>query len=482
MTSNWLELDRKGLAQVIESRPKSFVLFELIQNALDENVTEINVQIEASSQRGKVWITVTDNSPDGYQDIKHAWTLFAPSKKKGNPELRGRFNIGCKHVLALAECASIISTESSVSFDPKGRQLSRRRREAGTEFKGLFRLTKQEAYDACGEAMRLLPPDGVKVTVTDLDGLGLVVRRSAPFETFELQLPTIIADDEGYLRNTRRKCSVEVHKPKAGETPTLYEMGVPVVALDGDDPWHINVLQRVPLNTDRDNVTPAYLRTLRVAVLNAGAERLTSEQAMAVWATEASEDERADDAAVVKILDHRFGKKRVAYDPSDPEANKLATAEGYTVVPGGSLTKGQWRNARESGTTLPAGKVTPSPRIKSAADGVPPVPPKEWTSEMREIQTFAQELCQQLRIKPKPLSVMWYDHWQLPWRGGWGRSLLLNKALLGEALRHWREGRRHEILELLVHEFAHEQASDHLSSDYYAELCRLGALLYHLDA
>ena len=76
----WIEVDRAGLAQVIADRPKSFLLFELIQNALDEDVTLVDVKVERLDN-GLHRIEVADDSPDGYQDIRHAWTLYAPSKK-----------------------------------------------------------------------------------------------------------------------------------------------------------------------------------------------------------------------------------------------------------------------------------------------------------------------------------------------------------------------------------------------------------------
>ena len=84
---------------------------------------------------------------------------------------------------------------------------------------------------------------------------------------FEETLPTVIADEEGVLRKTNRKTQVRVYEPLPGETAMLYEMGIPVV--DTGDRFHIDVGQKVPLNMDRDNVTPAYLRAIRVAVLNA---------------------------------------------------------------------------------------------------------------------------------------------------------------------------------------------------------------------
>src|SRR5208282_82456 len=90
--------------------------------------------------------------------------------------------------------------------------------------------------------------------------------------TFDAILPTVLADEEGVLRKTTRKTQVSVYEPLPSETPTLYEMGIPVV--ETGDRFHVDVGQKVPLNMDRDNVTPAYLRAVRVAVLNATHEIL----------------------------------------------------------------------------------------------------------------------------------------------------------------------------------------------------------------
>ncbi len=88
-----------------------------------------------------------------------------------------------------------------------------------------------------------------------------------PIRTFEASLETLVADEEGVMRSRVRKAQVGIFEPLPGETPGLYEMGLPVV--DTGDRWHVNVGQKVPLNRDRDNVKPAYLQAVRVAVLNA---------------------------------------------------------------------------------------------------------------------------------------------------------------------------------------------------------------------
>ena len=450
----------------------------MIQNALDEDgVTTIDVEVTRSG-RGRQTITVTDDSANGYADIRHAWTMFAPSGKKGNAEQRGRFNLGCKLVLALAVEASIVSTESAVEFTVEhGRRLVRRRREHGTEFRGEFRLTLEQASEAVEAAMKILPPTGVTIRIN-----GTQVRSSKPAKVIEgVSLPTVIGDDDGVLRRTRRQTTIELHKPRDGETPMLFEMGIPVVELTGGEAWHANVLQCVPLNTDRDNVTPGYLRQLRVEMLNAAHDDLTAEQSTAVWVTEASEDDRASGGAVEAVLDRRFGKKRVAYDPSDREANYRATAAGYTVVTGGSMTKGQWANARSIGALPAAGRVTPGHSVSTSPDGVPPVDRSDWTDTMIRIERYASTLAQTLGVSDR-LSVSFYQGQEAArwtWVGAWGKGgrLSLNASRLRRAITEWESGDRRAITRLLVHEFAHERVDNHLSDSFHEECTRLGVEL-----
>jgi hypothetical protein len=103
----WFDVDKQGLAKLMAGRHKAFVLYELLQNAWDQNVTEVKVSLSEVPGRAESEIVVEDDDPDGFADLAHAYTLFAESRKKANPEKRGRFNIGEKLVLALARRASM---------------------------------------------------------------------------------------------------------------------------------------------------------------------------------------------------------------------------------------------------------------------------------------------------------------------------------------------------------------------------------------
>src|SRR5262249_35143151 len=150
-----------------------------------------------------------------------------------------------------------------------------------------------------------------------------------------------------------RKTQVSLYDVLPGEVPSLYEMGLPVV--ETGDKWHVNVGQKVPLNRDRDNVRPAYLQAVRVAVLNAAHDLLTAEdEATAAWCKLAGAAPRCSDPAIKHLVRLRFGEKVAAPDPSDTKAMKTFQAQGGVIVAG--LSKGEWANVKRAGAVLPAGQ------------------------------------------------------------------------------------------------------------------------------
>ena len=478
----WFEVDKAGLAQLLAKRGRAFAVCELIQNAWDQDVSEVVVTITRETSR-TYSISVVDDDPNGWLDISHAFTLFAPSSKKSDPTKRGRFNLGEKLVLALCSEAEIVSVNSAVRFDQKGRHTLRRRRESGSEFRGTLRMTVAELDEVADSLRSLLPPSGITTRVA-IQGPGALcsftIEEREPTRVVEATLPTMLDGPDGELRRTRRKTSVELIDPAPGETPHLYEMGIPVVELDGDDRWHLNVLQKVPLNLDRDNVTPAYLRELRVAAINSAHDLLTKDEAQATWVSEATEDERCEGAAVEKVMDSRFGKKRVIYDPSDPEANALAVSKGYTVVSGGSLTRGQWENVKSSGAIKPSGQVTPSAKPYSTDPNGEPVKvisENNWTADQTAMVKFAKAMhLALLGHEPRVRIVHTTNGFAACYGVMLGRGRLdLNQQRLGHA---WFKGAKVEAwVDLLIHEFGHHYELNHLSENYYRALTSLGARL-----
>lgn len=467
---DWFTVDKEGLAKTLERRGKQFVLYELLQNCWDTNAGEARVTMEPIKGRPLVNIEVTDDDAEGFVDLSHAFTLFAESVKKDDPEKRGRFNLGEKLVLALCDDAKIVSTKGSVIFDKDGRRAGREKTEKGSTFRATLRMTREE-YDGVLEALRLLiPPHEMRTYVNGVE-LDCPKRVSG----FRVTLATEKADAEGFLRRTRRETLVQLHECPKGQTPHLYEMGIPIVELMGGEPWHINIHQKVPLNADRDNVTPAYLRELRTAMLNHMHKHLKGEDdATKAWVRDAAADPNATKEAVQHVKTERFGEKAVAYDPSDPEGSKKAMAEGYTVIPGGSLSAGEWANVKRDGLVLPAGQVTPSRPEKVAETLVLDLDME--TAGMQSLKKFVTAIGQALIGVPVYTAFIRSPSADTvaSWREG-VMTFNIAHSMLGE--KWFDKGVSFQQLDIIVHELGHHIASDHLSKEYNNALTFLAAKL-----
>jgi hypothetical protein len=419
-------------------------------------------------------LTVEDDAPEGFHDLTHAYTLFVPSKKRNNPEARGQFNLGEKLVLSVCDEARISTTKGTVIFDAEqGRMEKPECRDRGSVFKGRIRMTEQEYVQVCDYLRSLLLPDGIVVT---FNGDRLMPRQ--PIHTFTASLETQIADDKGVMRPTTRKTVVSLYEPLPGETPSLYEMGLPIV--DTADKWHVSIGQKVPLNRDRNNVKPSYLKAVRTLVLNEMHARLTEDDANADWVRQAGSDPNCSTDAIKKVLDLRFGEKRAAFDPNDPEANKNFVAQGGTLVYGPMLSGEEWKKAKEAGAIQPAGKLCPSPKpYGKEKDGknVTIIPPEKWTEGMRKIAAYSVFLGQELMEVALTVTFVNTTNSFLVCYAA-GGELHFNLFRLGH--KWFEQCITVEVDRLLIHEFGHQYSGDHLSEQYHNALCLLGAKLKKL--
>ena len=471
---NWLRVDRKGLAKLLEARGKSFAVYEIIQNAWDTRATNVQVKLTREPGRHLVNLLVEDNDPDGFQNLSESFTLFAESSKKSDAMKRGRFNLGEKLVLALCERAEITSTKGGVVFSKNGIKHTRKKLDSGTIFYGLLRMSVAEFNDCHRDLQNLIPPQNI---VTMINGVKL--NPWLPLKKFEVTLPTVLGDEEGVLRPTRRRTQIEVYEVQDGEAAMIYEMGIPIV--ETGDAYHVNVLQKVPLNSDRDNVTPAYLREVRTAVLSQMHDTLSETQATATWAREALPG--ATDEAITSVLRKRFGEKIAAADPSDREAENRLKAEGYVIVHGGSLTGPEWKRIKEvEGLLPPAGILSPT-HSKKTAETHPVV---DLTPGMETVKKFVEKVGKDLlsnglrglTVKaafvsaPKASCAATWQVMPEPLVGG---TLTFNVGTLG--IKWFDRGITDPVLELIIHELGHHFASNHLSEAYYDGLCVLGVRL-----
>jgi hypothetical protein len=267
----------------------------------------------------------------------------------------------------------------------------------------------------------------------------------------------------------------------------LYEMGMPVV--ETGDKFHVDVQQKVPLNMDRDNVTPGYLRDVRTLVVNTMHDHLGEEDANTALVNEALADEAAAPEAVQKALDLKYGEKRAIFDTSDPEANMNLVAEGYTLIKGGQLTKAQWDNAKKHDPALrPAGQIRPTKKALFAPGGKDTwVPREKWTAAIRAVVDYAADVCRELTGTGVEVSVL--SDITESWAACYGSQGLvfnlgrLSHAWFNNAMNAAVDGRTSpsmELNQLIIHELGHHFQPNHLDERYHEALCGLGAKLTQL--
>lgn len=481
---DWFVAHKDGMRQIaerlVERRGMGILVAELYQNVMDTEATECLMSIKKVPNRPLAEITVTDNDPKGFVDLSHAWTVFAPSTKKIDPTKAGRFNLGEKMVLSFCKEAIISTTCGKVTFGPDGRKDSlRSKRALGTEFSCVIECT-QERYNQMIDYMKkIIVKPNLNLLV---NGEPISPRR--PIKVYSEKLATEVAGEDGILRKTMRNVEVQIFEPLTDETPCLYEMGIPVV--ETGDRWHYNIMQKVPLNVDRDNVTPAYLRHLRVSVFNQMHNQISSEDTTKTWVNEATDDENCKPEAAETFRVKKFGEKSVALDPTNPEANAEAVAHGYTLIPARGISSGQRSNLRNAGTLLSSSQQFPMAG-KGAYSDDPNAPPVEvvntldWTESMAKLHEYTEGVA--YRLLNKRVNVRFVKCKNFvgkPWNACFGRGLSesyfdYNIHRLG---KDWfKDGAVEKVDSLIIHELAHEYETNHLSEEYYRACTNLGARL-----
>ncbi len=462
-SSSWFDVDRKGLAQLRAETPKSSLLFELLSNAFDTDASDVSVTLTPVTGRD-YQLSVTDNSRDGWADVSHSYTLFAPSIRKTDSEKRGRFNLGEKLVLALCKEAVIETMAGTIAFHESGERSFDKSSctESGTRFTAKLKLVNADVAEIDAAMHKLMVPSGVTLNYN-----GVTIPCRPILKTIEATLPTVRADSSGALTATKRKCTIDLVLPNANEVAMIYELGIPVV--ETGDKYHCNVKQKVPLNMNRDNVTPSYLRELRHIIAEATVDLLEAEDATTMWVRSAVEDKEASEELVSASIKLRFGDKVVAYDPSDQESNRRATSAGYTVVAGRSLSSGEWARVKAHELIKPAGRVFPTNLVAGGDSTV--IQREDWTPAMESFAEWTKTIAKLLVNLDITVS---YVKASGNISATYGSSrVTFNVKVLGKAFF----SRGEKQLELIIHELGHIYSGDHLSDSYHAGLCKLGARL-----
>lgn len=467
-----LEVSTKGLAKLLSQDGLTWIAKELIQNAWDQEITRCQITIE-STGHGRGQIIVEDDDPNGFADLSHAYTLFAESRKKGDVLKRGRFNMGEKQLIAYCVETNgevlIQSTTGGYRFTKDGRSRTRMKRDRGSYVRASFRASKVALDQMIEDVKRFIIPQGF---VTVLNGQELQAREIA--SSTELQLPTVTEDENGDLKRTARKTQVTLYRTEEGETAMIHEMGIPVVA--NPTPFHVDVGQKIPLNMQRDNVTPAYMQKVITAVGNLAVADLSDEEVSQAWVSQAIETMDSD--KVGEVITKRYGDKVVYHNPFEPESSAAAVASGYAVIYGSSFSKDAHSAIKSTGLTKSATQLFPSAGVSFSGDAnakLVNIPEEKWTPQMRVIAEYVSEL--HFELVGVRGSVDWFND-PRGYSACYGSNTVnFNKRRLGGG---WIEATKtpagfEKLLDLTIHEFAHHYADSHYSDNFYNATTKLGA-------
>jgi hypothetical protein len=476
MSQSWFEVSPKGLRKTLSQKDKFFLITETVSNAWDaEGCTRVDINLTKPDEHGFSWLTATDNAPKGFTDISHAYMMYAESEKKDKSNKRGRFNAGEKDVIAMSVEARLTTVSGQILFNEDGtRTEGTEKRAVGSELAAKIPLTLEEYEHVIAQAHRLLPPNNCATYVNETH---VASRRAAG--SFDDTLPTPLADREGFVRNVDRPTKVKLFNPLPGEQAYIYEMGIPIVEL-GDDIWHVDIQQKVPLSRDRDNVNPAYLRKVRAAVLNAMVGKLTPEETELGWVEAAAGAPEAKDDTIKKMLGTRFENREMVMPvKSDPGATREAQSQGVVVLDR-SLT-GDLRNRVKALKNDDGSAFIAPADVKYATNHAHEVsgeiPMQQWSHSTREYVAFVERVAPELINQRVRVKVIDNDDAMvrgcLRWQSG---IMLVNLAY--HDTENWVEN-----FALFIHEMAHAfvHNNDHLANTFYRTVTILGAKLTQLS-
>jgi len=469
-TSDWFVVDNQGMSRMYGLYNKNFVVRELLQNAFDENITRCTISLEWT--QGVATIVVEDNSPEGFNDLKDAYTLYKHTSKRSDATKRGRFNMGEKQAISQAEFAIIKTTKGCVTFDKiNGRTVSGRSKTKSGSIVHLVVKMKKDEFLGCVEFCKgVYVPEGIEFILYVSDGKEILPYRK-PFKTFTATLPTVIDNGEAF-RPTSRKTVVNVYQNDK-EEKFLFELGLPICEIDCD--FDIDVQQKVPLSEDRNSVSPAFLKRLYAETLNQVHESVRPEDASRVWVRTATTSDAIADDVAQEIFKKRFGDKALVANPNDPLSMDKAISAGYNVIYGAEMDKDEWSRFKKVGLA----ESTTSKFGSTTVDCVD-VPLADITPAQKAIARMAQKIAQKTlgiyvscKFIKSPKASVAADYG--------AKTIRFNVSKISKVL--WgpdTQGELHpEMYKLIVHEIAHEKGY-HYETGYHDALSDIHTKLSYL--
>jgi hypothetical protein len=478
---NRFEVSTEGMKGLHAGRPLWGLVKELVANVWDEPTATIcSVVIEPvvdfHGERPEcIKVSVGDDG-DGFADATDAYTLMAPTNKRNDASVRGRFNIGEKEIISIAEHAEVKTVGTTVEFPKEGgRVVTKNRRKSGTIVTAIVERPHSEIAETINRLREFMPPLNKVYRVHG----ETVVRPEQIATVMAKDLPTIIASGIGEpLRPTGRNCDIDIHHPASDGKGRIYEMGILIQEIDA--PYSIDIQQKVPMPPNRDTVTSGYLQDVYAHVLNAVADNLQQSEASEAWVQMAIEDQRTEDQTVSKVMTAKLGESAVLWS-SDTQANESAHAAGMDLIAPRTLSKIERERFKKAGLVSAkegfGRKTSDDPDFNFKFEVIRP------TEAMKNVRDYTKWLSNHLLgFECDVRFVKMHQKGTHKVAAQYGERILdFVVDTLGKKWFNMDERPTKEQTEIILHELAHEGGSKtpH-TGEYVDNIAKLGAMATHL--
>ena len=462
---NRFEVDTEGFKnQMSEMKPFRLV-YDMIANCFDESsVSNIICKItQNSASTYKVWI---NDDGEGFLNYKDIFTMYRHSYKRSLPDKRGRFNLGEKQFFAVAIDGTVKTKNWFVKFYENKREIHQVEPIIGTDVIANFSWTKEQVKDILFSLEKLIVPKDKKLVLN-----GKQIESRNPVKQFNTELYTHLEESgSNKMRSVKRECEVHLYNLLEGETAWLYELGVPVQKLKQNIQWHVDVRQKVPLPTRRDQVSEAYLIDLYASVLNNAYDLVDKEESGSKWINIGMR--KANEETARDIFTKQYGTDQV-FIPSETDyhANERVNETGGQFIIPRTLDKYDKQHLEEIGVLRYAGKVFRS----SPSEYCENVEPTEAMGKYSKVvKLIAKDLIK------KEINVFFVksDSTHPAWFGI--NSITYNLPYLTGGKKFFEEFSV-EGIGLLIHELSHSESPNeqeypmpHSSAIFLSEMERIG--------
>lgn len=315
--SNRYELSADGWKRMQAGREMGHLVREAVSNIFDlANVTKASVDVKDG------YVCIEDNGENGFSDISLVSTIFM-TDKEGDHTKRGRKGRGLKELIAAADKAIVETVGYTIEFE-NGRKEYKNDRKIGTRIEltsDLENWTGEHVEKAKEYLMSIIPSDGIELVVN-----GQIIHKPKLKATFQSYAETVIIND-GVQRSDYRTTDINIYECLDVKNAWIFEMGIPIQKINCG--FNIDVMQRVPVNDNRDTVNEYYLRRIYGDYLAHSISELKQEDLNSEWVVNglcyASTETK-------KKFAEKFAGEKTVIKSGNEKANDLAKQYGFSIL------------------------------------------------------------------------------------------------------------------------------------------------------